>query len=226
MRAGRQPFAPFAGGLVLVVAIVVAACSAGGSTQPPASQADLGAASVPPAASQAPSVGPSGGPSVGPAASPTAEATAGATAGSGGGRYGGGATPTPKPTAKPTPRPTPKPTPRPTAAPMLTIHSGSTSLGTVLVNSDGLTLYFHAGDTSTHSTCTGACASAWPPLLVKAGTKVSGGTGVHGTFATFKRSDGTTQVTYKGHPLYGWQGDAYPGDTTGQGLDGFSVAAV
>jgi predicted lipoprotein with Yx(FWY)xxD motif len=94
----------------------------------------------------------------------------------------------------------------------------------VLVGSDGLTLYFHAGDSSTHSTCTGSCATAWPPLLVKAGTIVSGGSGVHGTFATFKRSDGTTQVTYKGHPLYAWTGDYYPGDTTGQGIGGFTVA--
>jgi predicted lipoprotein with Yx(FWY)xxD motif len=207
MRAGRLPFAPLLGGLVLV--FVVTACSvAGGSIQPPASQAPLGARSVPPVTSEAPSAAPSSAPSVAPAASPTAAATA--TAGSGGGRYGGGGTPTPKPTAKPTAK--------------LTIKSGSTSLGTVLVGSDGLTLYFHAGDSSTHSTCTGSCATAWPPLLVKAGTIVSGGSGVHGTFATSKRSDGTTQVTYKGHPLYAWTGDYYPGDTTGQGIGGFTVA--
>ena len=213
MRAGRLPFAPLLGGLVplLVIAVVVAACSvAGGSTQPPASQGPLGAASVPPSTSQAPSVAPS----VAPAATPTADATA--TAGSGGGRYGGGGTPTPKATPKPTPKPTAK----------LTIKSGSTSLGTVLVGSDSLTLYFHAGDSSTHSTCTGSCPMAWPALLVKAGTTVSGGSGVHGAFATFKRSDGTTQVTYKGHPLYAWTGDYYPGDTTGQGIGGFSVAKV
>jgi len=216
MRAGRLPFAPVLGGLVLV--FVVTACSvAGGSTQPPASQAPLGAASVPPVTSEAPSAA-SSAPPVAPAASPTAEATA--TAGSGGGRYGGGGTPTPKPTAKPAPKPTAKPTAK------LTIKSGSTSLGTVLIGSDGLTLYVHAGDSSTHSACTGSCATAWPPLLVKAGTIVSGGSGVHGAFATFKRSDGTTQVTYKGHPLYAWTGDYYPGDTTGQGIGGFSVAKV
>ncbi|MGH2464969.1 MAG: hypothetical protein ACRDGI_05875 [Candidatus Limnocylindrales bacterium] len=213
MRAGRVPFAPLIGGLVL--AVVVAACSvAGGSTQPPASHATLGAASVPPAVSQVPTVAPSDSPSVvpsvAPAASPTAQATA--TAGSGSGRYGGGGTPTPKPTGKPTAK--------------LTIKSASTSLGTVLVGSDGLTLYIHAGDSATHSACTGSCAMAWPPVLVKAGTKVSGGSGVHGAFATFKRNDGTTQVTYKGHPLYAWTGDYYPGDTTGQGIGGFTVAKV
>jgi predicted lipoprotein with Yx(FWY)xxD motif len=217
MRAGRLPFAPLLGGLV--IAIVVAACSvAGGSTQPPTSQAPLGAASVPPATSQAPSVAPTVAASVAPAASPTADATA--TSGSGGRYGGGGGTPTAKPTSKPTPKPTPKPTAK------LTVKSGSTSLGTVLVGSDGLTLYFHAGDSSTHSTCTGSCASNWPPLLVKAGTTVSGGSGVHGAFATFKRSDGTTQVTYKGHPLYAFTGDYSPGDATGQGIGGFSVAKV
>ena len=80
MRAGRLPFAPVLGGLVLV--FVVTACSvAGGSTQPPASQAPLGAASVPPVTSEAPSAA-SSAPPVAPAASPTAEATA--TAGLGG----------------------------------------------------------------------------------------------------------------------------------------------
>jgi predicted lipoprotein with Yx(FWY)xxD motif len=106
----------------------------------------------------------------------------------------------------------------------VTIKTGSTSLGIVLVTSDGFTLYIHAGDSATHSACTGGCATAWPPLLVKAGTKVKGGSGASGRFATFKRADGTTQVTYNGHPLYSWTGDYSPGDTTGQGIGGFSIA--
>jgi len=85
-------------------------------------------------------------------------------------------------------------------------------------------LYVHAGDGTNHSTCTGACIANWPAVLVAPGTKVTGGTGVHGHFATFKRSDGTTQVSYNGQPLYTWPGDLYAGDTTGQGLGGFSVA--
>ena len=201
-------------GLALIS--LVAACSVGaGATPTPAgSEAPLAASEVP-SASALPSVAPAPlvypADSSGPTASPVAQG--------GGGRYGTGATPTPKTT----PRPTAKPT---APAPSLTLKSGSTSLGTVLVDGDGLTLYTHAGDSATHSACTGSCASAWPPLLVKAGTKVKGGTGVHGAFTTFKRSDGGTQVAYKGKPLYSWTGDYYPGDTTGQGIGGFSVAKV
>lgn len=195
----------------IALASILAACTVGSGPTP----APAGASTAPAAASPAPAV--SVAPSEAPAAStaPTVVATASPVA-AGGGRYGSGATPTPKAT----PRMTPKP------APTITIKSSSTALGTVLVGSDGLTLYTKSGDTSTHSTCTGSCASAWPPLLVKAGTKVKGGSGVHGTFTTFKRSDGTTQVAYKGQPLYAWTGDYYPGDTTGQGVGGFSVAKV
>ncbi len=200
-------------GLALIS--LVAACSAGAGPTAPAgdSQASIAASATPDAstpASIAPSLEPPS--SSGPTDAPIARG--------GGGRYGTGATPTPDPTTKPTPKATPKP------APTLTIKSGSTSLGTVLVTSDGLTLYVLAGDSATHSTCTADCASAWPPLLVKAGTKVKGGTGVHAAFTTFKRGDGGTQVAYKGHPLYSWTGDSYPGDTTGDGVGGFSVARV
>lgn len=185
-------------GLVLI--LVVSGCSVGADSSPttaPAADATT--------------------PLVAPAA--TTDPTSSPVAADRGGRYGSG--------AKPTPKPAPKSTPKPTApAPTVTIKPGSTALGTVIVNADGLTLYTHAGDSATHSTCTGACASAWPPLLVKAGTKVKGGTGVHGTFTTFKRSDGGIQVAYKGRPLYSWTGDYYPGDTTGQGVNGFSVAKV
>ena len=130
----------------------------------------------------------------------------------------------PKATAKPTPRPTAQPTKSPPPAPSLVIRTEMTSLGAVLAGSDQLTFYISSGDGTNHSNCTGSCLANWPAVLVKAGTKVSGGPGVHGQFATFKRADGTTQVSYKGHPLYTFPGDAYPGDTTGQGLGGFTVA--
>ena len=100
----------------------------------------------------------------------------------------------------------------------------TTSLGPVLVGPNGLTLYTHAGDSATSSTCTGGCATAWPPLAVPAGSTATGGTGVSGTFGTLTRDDGTLQVTYNGLPLYGWKNDAKAGDTTGQGVNGFSVA--
>lgn len=192
----------------IVIASLVAACSVGAATAPPsvapAPSPAPALASVAPSRSSAPPAAPSSAPSAAPAPSSTAVSPGG------GGRYG------PPPTSKP------KPTPKP--APTLTIKTGSTSLGTVLVTSDGFTLYFHAGDSSTHSSCTGSCATAWPPLLVQSGTKVKGGSGASGKFATFKRADGTTQVTYNGHPLYSWTGDYSPGDTTGQGIGGFSIA--
>ncbi len=221
-------------GLIVPAALsgVLAACSAAG---PGATVAP--AASVAPAGAVAQSAGPTVAASLGaapssapePSAAPsasTAPIVALPTPAAGGGRYGGGGSSSPAPNATPklTPRPAPKQTPKP--SPTLVIKAGSTSLGSVLVDSDGLTLYVYGSDSANHSNCTGGCASAWPPLLVKAGTRVSGGSGVHGHFATFKRSDGTTQVSYNGKPLYGWTGDSQPGDTTGQGLNGFSVARV
>jgi hypothetical protein len=53
-----------------------------------------------------------------------------------------------------------------------------------------------------------------------------GGFGVTGQLGTLTRADGTTQVSYRGLPLYYWQGDKKPGDATGNGIDGFSVATV
>ena len=105
----------------------------------------------------------------------------------------------------------------------ITIRSASTTLGTVLVDPAGHTLYSLAGDTPTTSTCTGGCAMAWPPLTVPAGSHAIAATGVPGTFSTFVRPGGGTQVAYNGKPLYEWQGDSKPGDVTGQGIDGFSV---
>ncbi len=104
------------------------------------------------------------------------------------------------------------------------VGMATSSLGPVLTDPNGLTLYTHSGDSATSSTCTGGCATAWPPLTVAAGASATGGTGVTGTFGTLTRADGTVQVTYNGLPLYGWQGDSKPGDTTGDGVNGFSVA--
>ncbi|MGH2465270.1 MAG: COG4315 family predicted lipoprotein [Candidatus Limnocylindrales bacterium] len=104
------------------------------------------------------------------------------------------------------------------------VNMATTTLGPVLVGPNGLTLYTHTGDSATSSTCTGGCATAWPPLAVATGSAATGGTGVSGTFATLTRDDGTLQVTYNGLPLYGWKNDAKAGDTTGQGVNGFSVA--
>jgi predicted lipoprotein with Yx(FWY)xxD motif len=102
--------------------------------------------------------------------------------------------------------------------------ASSTNFGNVLTGPNGMTLYTHAGDSATTSTCTGQCATAWPPLATTG--QPSAGTGVTGQLGTLTRVDGTMQVTYGGLPLYYWQGDTKGGDVTGNGVNGFSVATV
>ena len=85
----------------------------------------------------------------------------------------------------------------------------------VVTNSAGLTLYWFAPDTSTTSKCTGSCATYWPPVKGPA----TAGSGVTGTLGTITRSDGTTQATYDGHPLYTYVGDTAPGQAKGNGLN-------
>lgn len=102
--------------------------------------------------------------------------------------------------------------------------ASSANLGTFLTGPNGMTLYTHAGDGPTSSTCTGGCATAWPPLTTSG--QPTAGAGVTGPLGTLTRADGVTQVTYSGLPLYYWQGDAKPGDVTGDGVNSFSVAKV
>ena len=85
---------------------------------------------------------------------------------------------------------------------------------TVLTNSKGFTLYSFAPDTSTKSNCNGACAQNWPPVQGQATAA-----GVKGTFGTIKRSDGSVQATFDGHPLYTFVGDTAPGQAKGNGLN-------
>jgi predicted lipoprotein with Yx(FWY)xxD motif len=85
----------------------------------------------------------------------------------------------------------------------------------VLVDSQGMTLYWFAPDTSTKSNCSGSCATYWPPVK----GPVTGGSGVTGTLGTITRSDGTKQATYMGHPLYTYVGDKSPGQNKGNGLN-------
>jgi predicted lipoprotein with Yx(FWY)xxD motif len=96
--------------------------------------------------------------------------------------------------------------------------TASGALGTILTDAKGQTLYLFAADTSNVSTCNGQCAQYWPPL-VTTGTPQAGGSAASSKLGTSKRKDGTTQVTYGGHPLYRYASDKKPGDTTGQGLD-------
>ena len=85
----------------------------------------------------------------------------------------------------------------------------------VLTNAKGLTLYWFVPDTSTKSNCNGSCATYWPPVPGPA----TAGAGVTGKLATIKRSDGSTQATYDGHPLYTYVGDTAPGQAKGNGLN-------
>ncbi len=100
------------------------------------------------------------------------------------------------------------------------IATGKTALGTILVDSQGRTLYLFTHDSGTTSMCTGACAEAWPPLVATGTPKATLGANA-ALLGTTKRSDGTTQVTYNGHPLYRFVKDANAGETNGQGLTAF-----
>jgi predicted lipoprotein with Yx(FWY)xxD motif len=95
-------------------------------------------------------------------------------------------------------------------------------LGKILVDSTGRTVYLFEKDTGPKSTCSGACALEWPPVTTS-GKPTAGDGLTASTLGTTKRSDGTTQVTYTGHPLYRYSGDSKPGDTAGQNLDAFGA---
>ena len=102
--------------------------------------------------------------------------------------------------------------------------SGDTSLGTVLVSPSGRTLYGLTNDTKTHSSCSGACASIWPPVLVGQGWTVAPGLD-RGTFSTIVRADGSRQLVAGQWPLYSYSGDTEPGDVNGEGSGGVWFAA-
>jgi predicted lipoprotein with Yx(FWY)xxD motif len=107
-----------------------------------------------------------------------------------------------------------------TASAMVIRSTMSATLGTILVNPAGATLYRFTADKNGQSACTGACAQLWPPFTVAAGSKPTGANGMVGVFATSMRADGTTQVTYNGSPLYTYSGDKTAGATAGHGVLG------
>src|SRR3989442_4623680 len=95
-------------------------------------------------------------------------------------------------------------------------------LGRILVDSKGITVYDFVRDKGTTSTCYGACAALWPPLMTKG--KPVAGLGVRASLlGTTKRKDGKLEVTYNGHPLYYFVTDRKPGQTTGQGVNQFGA---
>ena len=98
--------------------------------------------------------------------------------------------------------------------------SNEGDLGSILVDSSGRTLYLFAKDSGTTSACSGACASAWPPLRAS-GKPTVGSNAEASLVGTTTRSDGKPQVTYNGHPLYLFSGDQAAGDTNGEGSTAF-----
>ena len=84
----------------------------------------------------------------------------------------------------------------------------------MLTSAKGFTLYSFAPDTPTTSHCNGTCAQNWPPVQGPATAS-----GVTGTFGTIKRSNGSVQTTFDGHPLYTFVGDTAPGQNHGNGLN-------
>ncbi len=104
-----------------------------------------------------------------------------------------------------------------------TIRVAHSRLGTILVDSAGRTLYLFKADSGIRSACSGACATAWPPLRT-AGTPTAANGAKASLARTTRRSDGTRQVTYNGHPLYVFIKDRKPGDVNGEGITAFGAA--
>jgi predicted lipoprotein with Yx(FWY)xxD motif len=101
---------------------------------------------------------------------------------------------------------------------LVTLHQ--TKVGKVLATSSGRTLYLFKADRNGRSACYGQCATYWPPLMKK-GT-LRAGTGLKAKLlGTTKRKNGTLQVTYNGHPLYGFKLDTKAGQVAGQGQNFF-----
>ncbi len=97
-----------------------------------------------------------------------------------------------------------------------TVSTARTGLGRIVADAHGRSLYLFEKDTRRHSACSGACAAYWPPLLTH-GKPVARDGAKQALLGTIKRSNGSLQVTYAGHPLYRFVQDTKRGETTGEG---------
>lgn len=104
----------------------------------------------------------------------------------------------------------------------VTVETHSGPVGTYLTDSSGRTLYLFVADSGGKSACSAACAKYWPPLTTT-GSPTAAGTAKTAMLSTITRADGSKQVTYSGHPLYYFAGDAAAGDLKGQGTNGFGA---
>jgi len=120
------------------------------------------------------------------------------------------------------PSPAASPASSPAAAAATIKVAADAKLGQILVNGEGMTVYLFVADTSTASTCYTSCAAIWPPVLTT-GAPVAGTGAKASLLGTTTRTDGKVEVTYAGHPLYYFIQDKKPGDTTGQGVNGFGA---
>jgi predicted lipoprotein with Yx(FWY)xxD motif len=120
--------------------------------------------------------------------------------------------PDPEPSSDVSEDATPSPEPEPAA-----LKVADSSLGQIVVNADGSTVYYLTSDTagSGVSTCAGACLEAWPAVHGDADVTVEGVTAEVGSITG---TDGQPQLTLNGMPIYLWIHDLAPGDVTGQGV--------
>ena len=104
-----------------------------------------------------------------------------------------------------------------------TISVAASSRGQILVDGSGRTVYLFEADKGATSSCYDACIGVWP-AVVTMGAPVAGSGANASLLGTTKRSDGTLEVVYNGHPLYFFSGDKKSGDVTGQALSSFGAA--
>jgi predicted lipoprotein with Yx(FWY)xxD motif len=102
------------------------------------------------------------------------------------------------------------------------VASGPSALGRIVVDSRGHTLYLFEKDRRGASACSGACLVYWPPLVTSGAPTATKGARPS-LLGSIRRADGTRQVTYAGHPLYRFSGDARRGQTNGEGLKDFGA---
>ena len=124
------------------------------------------------------------------------------------------------PSASPAVSPVASPSPSPATTGATIAVATDAKLGKILVDGKGMTVYLFVADKSTSSTCYSSCAQYWPPVLTTGAPQAGSGADAS-LLGTTKRTDGKVEVTYAGHPLYYFLNDKKPGDTSGQGVNGF-----
>ena len=186
------PLASRVTAVVIVATVVVAGCSGAAATVKPSSATASRAPSLAPSASTRPSASTSAEPSASGAG--VASAQPSIVAGSG----------LQLPVADP--------------APALKIAEVA-GIGKVLADEHGMVLYTDAQDPTDSSACIETCATTWHPFAVEPGATVPAASGISGVVGTITRPDGTSQLTYDGHPLYFYHYDPKPGTAKGVGID-------